>query len=126
MYYLYLTIRCYINKILLVDIYMINVNVIHIFILAIRIYNLNPFVGICTLAVNMPTAATKQHRGVCKDMLHQPQNTNSLRDTGDNTTPNYVTFDVFPTFNGCTMNVTHTFDYISVTPVCIYIFIGKS
>ena len=30
--------------------------------------------------------ATKQHRGVQKDTLHQPQNTNSLRDTRDNTT----------------------------------------
>ena len=30
--------------------------------------------------------ATKQHRGVHKDTLHQPQNTNSLRDTGDITT----------------------------------------
>ena len=29
--------------------------------------------------------ATKQHRGVHKDMLHQPQNTNSLKDPGDNT-----------------------------------------
>ena len=27
----------------------------------------------------------KQHRGVHKDTLHQPQNTNSLIDTGDNT-----------------------------------------
>ena len=27
--------------------------------------------------------ATKQHRGVYKDTLHQPQNTNSLRDTGE-------------------------------------------
>ena len=36
---------------------MINVNVIYIFILAIRIYNINPFVGICTQAVNTPTLA---------------------------------------------------------------------
>ena len=28
--------------------------------------------------------STKQHGGVRKDMLHQPQNTNSWRDTGDN------------------------------------------
>ena len=27
----------------------------------------------------------KQHRGVHKDMFHQPQNTNSLRETRDNT-----------------------------------------
>ena len=27
----------------------------------------------------------KQHRGVHKDMLHQPQNSNPLIDTGDNT-----------------------------------------
>ena len=30
-------------------------------------------------------AATKQHRGINRDMLHQPQNTNSLRDMGGNT-----------------------------------------
>ena len=30
--------------------------------------------------------ARKKHRDVQKDTLHQPQNTNSLRDTGDNTT----------------------------------------
>ena len=30
--------------------------------------------------------ATKQHRGVHKDTLHQPQNTNSLKDSRDNTT----------------------------------------
>ena len=29
--------------------------------------------------------ATKQHRGVYKDTLHQPQNTNSLRDSGVDT-----------------------------------------
>ena len=34
---------------------------------------------------NKCIVATKQHRGVHKDMLHQPQNTNSLRDTRDNT-----------------------------------------
>ena len=32
------------------------------------------------------TGATKQQRGIHKDTLHQPQHTNSLRDTGDNTT----------------------------------------
>ena len=48
------TIHCYINKNLVgqyiyiyIHIYMINVNVIYIFILAIRIYNINPLVGIC-------------------------------------------------------------------------------
>ena len=35
---------------------------------------------------NKCIVATKQHRGVHKDTLHQPQNTNSLRDPGDNTT----------------------------------------
>ena len=34
---------------------------------------------------NKCIVATKQHRGVHKDTLHQPQNTNSLRDTRDNT-----------------------------------------
>ena len=33
---------------------------------------------------NKCIAATNQHRGVHKGTLHQPQNTNSLRDTGDN------------------------------------------
>ena len=35
---------------------------------------------------NKCKVATKQHRGVHQDTLHQPQNTNYLRDTGDNTT----------------------------------------
>ena len=35
---------------------------------------------------NKCKVATKQHRGVHKDPLHQPQNTNSLKDTRDNTT----------------------------------------
>ena len=35
---------------------------------------------------NKCMVATKQHRGVHKDALHQPQNTNSLRDVRDNTT----------------------------------------
>ena len=35
---------------------------------------------------NKCIVATKQHRGVHKDTLHQPQNTNSLRDTRDNDT----------------------------------------
>ena len=34
---------------------------------------------------NKCIVVTKQHRGVHKDTLHQPQNTNSLRDTRDNT-----------------------------------------
>ena len=34
----------------------------------------------------MHIVATKQHIGVHKGALHQPQNTISLRDTGDNTT----------------------------------------
>ena len=34
---------------------------------------------------NKCIAATKQHRGVHKDTLQKPQNTNSLRDAGDNT-----------------------------------------
>ena len=36
-------------------------------------------------SLNKCIKATKQHRGVHNDMLHQPQNTNSLRDTRDNT-----------------------------------------
>ena len=35
---------------------------------------------------NKCIVATKQHRGVHKDTLHHPQNTNSLSDTGNNTT----------------------------------------
>ena len=35
---------------------------------------------------NKCTVAKKQHSGTYNDMLHQPQNTNSLRDTGDDTT----------------------------------------
>ena len=35
---------------------------------------------------NKCIVATKQHRGVHKDKLHQRQNSNSLRDTGNNTT----------------------------------------
>ena len=35
---------------------------------------------------NKCIVARKQHRGVHIDMLHQPQNTNSLRDTRDNST----------------------------------------
>ena len=35
--------------------------------------------------LNKCITAMKQHRGVYNDMLHQPQNTNSLRDTRDNT-----------------------------------------
>ena len=35
---------------------------------------------------NKCIVATKQHRGVHKDTLHQPQNTNSSKDTGENTT----------------------------------------
>ena len=35
---------------------------------------------------NKYIVATKQQRGLHKDKLHQPQNTNSLRDTRDNTT----------------------------------------
>ena len=34
---------------------------------------------------NKGIVATKQHGGIRKDKLHQPQNTNSLRDTGLNT-----------------------------------------
>ena len=34
---------------------------------------------------NKCIVATKQHIGIHKDRLHQPQNTNSLRDTRDNT-----------------------------------------
>ena len=43
---------------------------------------------------NKSIVATKQQRGVHKDMLHQPQNTNSLRETGDNTT--YMVFEGEP------------------------------
>ena len=35
---------------------------------------------------NKCIVTTKQYRGVHRDTLHQPQNTNSLRDTEDNTT----------------------------------------
>ena len=34
---------------------------------------------------NIYIVPTKQYRGIHKDMLHQPQNTNSLRDPKDNT-----------------------------------------
>ena len=37
----------------------------------------------------------KQHRGIYKDTLHQPQNTNSLRDMGANTT--HMVFEGEPT-----------------------------
>ena len=43
---------------------------------------------------NKCTEAMKQHRDVHKDTLHQPQNTNSLRDTRDNTT--YMVFEGEP------------------------------
>ena len=34
---------------------------------------------------NKCITATQQHRGIRNDKLHQPQNTNSLRDTGNDT-----------------------------------------
>ena len=40
-------------------------------------------------------SSNEQHRGVHKDTLHQPQNSNSLRDTGDNTT--HMDFEYEPT-----------------------------
>ena len=43
---------------------------------------------------NICIVATKQHRGVHKDTLNQPQNTNSLRDKGDNTA--YMVFEGEP------------------------------
>ena len=39
----------------------------------------------------------KQYRGIHKNTLHQPQNTNSLRDMGDNTT--YMVFEGEPAVN---------------------------
>ena len=46
---MYVIIHCYINKLRYSDIYMINVNAICIYIniQAIRIYDINHFVGIC-------------------------------------------------------------------------------
>ena len=43
---------------------------------------------------NKCIVAMKQQRGVHTDTLHQPQNTNSLRDTGDNTT--HIVFEGEP------------------------------
>ena len=48
-------------------------------------------------------ATKKQHRGVHKDSLHQPQNTNSLRDTGNNTT--HMVFEDEPAIKRHTKNV---------------------
>ena len=42
---------------------------------------------------NKCIVATKQHKGVHKDTIYQPLNTNSLRDTRDNTTHAYVVFE---------------------------------
>ena len=47
--------------------------------------------------------ATKQHIGIHKDTLHQPQNINSLRDSGDNTT--YMVFEGEPAVKLHTKNV---------------------
>ena len=38
---------------------------------------------------NKCIVAMKQHRGIHKDTLHQPQNSNSLRDTGDKKSRTY-------------------------------------
>ena len=43
---------------------------------------------------NKCIVATKQHRGVHKDKLHQPQNINSLRDMIDNTA--HISFEGEP------------------------------
>ena len=47
--------------------------------------------------------ATKQHRGIHKETLHQPQNTISLRDTRDNTTR--IVFEFEPTVKLHSKNV---------------------
>ena len=52
---------------------------------------------------NKCIVATKQHRGVHKDTLHQSQNTNSLRDTGNNTT--HMVFEGEPAVKLHAMNV---------------------
>ena len=52
---------------------------------------------------NKCIVATNQHIGVYKATLHQPQNTNSLRDTGDNTTN--MVFEGEPAVKLHTMNV---------------------
>ena len=52
---------------------------------------------------NKCIVATKQHRGVHKDKLHQPQNTNSFKDTGDNTT--HMVFEGEPAVKLHAMNV---------------------
>ena len=46
---------------------------------------------------NKCIVATKQHRDVHKDILHQPKNTNSSRDTGDNAT--HMVFEGKPVVN---------------------------
>ena len=43
---------------------------------------------------NKCIVATKQQRGIYKDTLHQPENTNSLKDTGDDTT--YMVYEGEP------------------------------
>ena len=48
-------------------------------------------------------SATKQHRGIHKDTLHQPQNTNSLRDTGDKKT--HMVFEGEPAVKFHTKNI---------------------
>ena len=52
---------------------------------------------------NKCIVAMKQHRGVHKDTLHQPQNNNSLRDAGDNTT--HMVFEGEPSVKLHTKNV---------------------
>ena len=53
--------------------------------------------------VNKCIVATKQHRGIYKDTLHQPQNMNSLRDTGDDTA--HMVFEGEPPVKLHTKNV---------------------
>ena len=52
---------------------------------------------------NKCIVAKKQNRSVHKDTFHQPQNTNSLRDTGDNTT--HMVFEGEPAVKLHTKNV---------------------
>ena len=52
---------------------------------------------------NKCIVATKQLRGVHKDTLHQPQNTDSLRDTEDDTT--HMVFEGEPAVKFHTKNV---------------------
>ena len=55
------------------------------------------------LGEQMYRIATKQHRGVYKGTLQQPQNSNSLRDTGDDTM--HMVFEGEPAVKFHAMNV---------------------